>query len=631
MGCSSHQQQQKGCHSGKTLALILFSLILLILFGCTFSTSSTVKYIITTVAGKGGSVFGCADGTLALECGMKPFDVFVTATNEIYYSEYAAKRIMKIGQDGRVTTIAGGGNSTADNIPAVQSVIAWTMGVTVHPTTNDVYFTDVFGHKIRKVSGTTGIITTFAGTGGESSSGDGGPAINATMNRPFMLYLNHTTMEMFVAEANSQRIRKIFANGTITTIAGNGNFARGTEGGLAITSSMKTPSCVREAPNGDVFYMEINDSVLRRINKQTGILSTVAGTFSIGYNGDGIPARQASLSSPYGFVITDNGDIYIADMGNSRIRYIDAKSGNISTIAGISVSGFSGDGGIATDASIDRPSSLFRLPSGHIYIADFANNRIRLLTPTCDEGFVYISQNHSCIPLECFGINYNDTNVCSSHGKCIGIDRCTCHEDSIFYQDCSLLFVNSQNMLMTFSDIVLQAPINSVNIQVRFNHSRFLDFYNGREITVKVEIILNGQTITVKNQGINLANSTVTNLLVTLPTTISQPGNISAFIELWDVRTTMKISNRTQSLNSSQVVINNGPPIAVSSPSNNNNNPPIDTVAIAVGISVPFGILLIIFMIILIILIAILVLKKKKAKSSSTQHAATVNDMEMRE
>ncbi|KAF0981708.1 hypothetical protein FDP41_012365 [Naegleria fowleri] len=212
--------------------------------------------------------------------------------------------------NGTLITIAGNSTSSsyADNIPAVQARINLPTGIFVHPITQDVYFVDTFLNKVRKVSNETGLITTLAGTGAESSGGDDGPALNATIWRPWGLYLNHTTMEMFVTETYGEKIRKIFSNGTIIIIAGNGNVGQTGDGGLAIKAQLSNPTCVRQLPNGDVLFLDRYNNNLRRIDTN-GIIWTVAGLFSYGYNGDNIPATKANLYNPFEFTVAENGDI----------------------------------------------------------------------------------------------------------------------------------------------------------------------------------------------------------------------------------------------------------------------------------------------------------------------------------
>ncbi len=220
----------------------------------------------------------------------------------------------------------------------------------------------------------TSIITTFAGTGIDGDSGDGGPALSASFSYPCAMTIVPGG-EMYVCDRQNNKVKKIAIDGTITTIAGNGAYGFSNDGGAATNAELEFPGGVTVNNAGDVFVADINNNRIRTINS-AGIINTIAGTGTMGYNGDNIPATAAMLMIPYNLA-TDGSNIYFADAGNNRIRVINAEDGKIYTVAGNGVSGYSGDGSAATDASLNFPTGVALDKQGNLYIADFSNSSIR--------------------------------------------------------------------------------------------------------------------------------------------------------------------------------------------------------------------------------------------------------------
>ncbi len=232
---------------------------------------------------------------------------------------------------------------------------------------------------VRKLVYSTGVITTFAGTGAASYSGDGGLATQATFTTPSSI-VTDSSGNTYIEDSDNQVIRKIDSNGIITTIAGvagNGDWSG--DGGLATAAHIGNPTQLALDNSGNLLFVDYNNCVLRSINLSTSIISTLAGDHNcqIANSGDGGLATAASFYDPHGVVVDTLGNIYIADVG-SLIRKIDANTGIISTYAGTyNNPGYTGDGGLASAALLNAPVWLAVDRYNNLYIADSGNSSIR--------------------------------------------------------------------------------------------------------------------------------------------------------------------------------------------------------------------------------------------------------------
>lgn len=225
----------------------------------------------------------------------------------------------------------------------------------------------------------TSVVSTIAGNGVASSLGNFGLAVNASLNLPTAV-TQDALGNIFVVEAQGHRIRKIDLYGTITRVAGNGSSANTGDGGLAIDAAIGSPRAIRVTEDGTIYFNDFLNNVTRKIDP-AGIISTIAGTGIAGYSGDGGPATLAQLNGPRGLVIGNDGSIYISDSRNNVLRRI-WTDGKITTYAGTGSAGFSGDNGPATEAELNFPNFTDIDEQGNIYVADTTNNRIRKISVT---------------------------------------------------------------------------------------------------------------------------------------------------------------------------------------------------------------------------------------------------------
>jgi sugar lactone lactonase YvrE len=283
-----------------------------------------------------------------------------------------------VSGNGTIYTVAGTGAAafSGDGGKATSATLNTPTGLAVDAGGN-LYIADTGNHRIRKVS-PAGVITTIAGTGSGGFSGDGGPATAAQLLSPSGLALDGRG-GLFVADTGNNRVRHIAADGTITTVAGNGVEDQSEEGTPALEAALNEPAAVAVDGAGSLYVAE-RDRVLRIPGD--GRIHTVAGhLYDSGYNGDNLPGPAATLYDPQGLAVDAAGNVYIADSGTFRIRKV-GTDGIIRTVAGAGGNyEFGGDGGPATAALLNDPRGVALGSDGSIYFADHGNHRIRKVLP----------------------------------------------------------------------------------------------------------------------------------------------------------------------------------------------------------------------------------------------------------
>jgi large repetitive protein len=291
---------------------------------------------------------------------------------------------------GNTLPFAGNGNHldpVQDGIPALTAELDSPTSVAIDGAGN-VYIADSEHNRIRMVSEATGLISTFAGTGTASYTGDNAAATAATLNTPSGVALDGAG-NVYIADTGNNAIRRVDAvTHVITTVAGNGSGLPGFggDGTLAISGTvlLDGPQGISVDVAGDLYVADTNNQVVREVSVATGDINTVAGEYFGpfgngvgGYNGDGVAATAATLNLPYAVAFDAASDVLIADAGNNRIREINATTLKISTVAGDGTPGFSGDNAAATLAELNAPTGIALDPAGNLYIGDSQNNRVR--------------------------------------------------------------------------------------------------------------------------------------------------------------------------------------------------------------------------------------------------------------
>ena len=339
------------------------------------------SWIITTAVGTRGRGFAGDGGPAARALLNGPFDVGFDPGGNLYFSDTFNHRVRRVdARTGIITTCAGSGEAgySGDRGPAVGARLNEPYGIAVDKAAN-VYIADRHNHCVRRLDGTSGVVTTVAGNGAAGSAGDGGPASRPEMVEPNGLALDPAQRRLFIADVVDHRVRVVdLATGMISTFAGTGAAEHSGDGGPAAAAAVFGARAVKVAADGTVYILERQGSSLRAVDPRTGIITVFAGTGARGYGGDGGPAKDAVFDAPKEFALDPGGDILIVDTENHAIRRIYAATGIVETIAGGRKSG-EGDGGPAIAAGLGRPHGAVVGPDGAIYIGDTENHRIRKL------------------------------------------------------------------------------------------------------------------------------------------------------------------------------------------------------------------------------------------------------------
>ena len=340
--------------------------------------------MIETLAGTGEAGFGGDGGPASAASLSFPRSVATDSAGNVYIADTRNHRIRKIDPSGILSTFAGTGERyyrPSDDGQAASEVSLYYPAGVATDNAGNLYVVDSWNHRIVKID-PSGSTSTIAGTGDYGFTGDGGPAVEALLHSPAALAVD-SVGNIYVADSWNHRVRKIDPSGIISTIAGTGTRGFAGDGGPALRARLAYPSGVAVGAGGSVYVADGWNHRIRRIDT-SGTISTVAGTGDIGDSGDGGPASLAQLAYPAGVAADTAGNVYVisyvTETENHRIRRID-RSGTISAFAGSADEGYGGDSGPATEALLSYPTGVYADPSGSVYIADSLNDRIRVVRP----------------------------------------------------------------------------------------------------------------------------------------------------------------------------------------------------------------------------------------------------------
>lgn len=340
-------------------------------------TSRINTVLITTVAGNGTNGFS-GDGGFATNAALAgPVNVAVDGLGELFIADGTNCRVRKVDTNGIISTIAGNGTNrySGDGGLATNASLGQLLGL-AEDAVGNLFIADSLAERVRKID-TNGIITTVAGNGTRSFSGDWGQATNANLSIPASVALDNFG-NLYIGDTSNARVRKVDTNGIITTLAGNGGTGFSGDGGAATNANLGNPSALALSTDGRLFICAQTNDRVRRVDAK-GIITTVAGTGFFSYTGDGGQATNAGLGPPQGLASDPVGNLFISSSALVRVRKVDT-NGIITTITGNGKGGYSGDGGAATNASVANPQGLAVDGNGNLFIADTGNRRVRKVT-----------------------------------------------------------------------------------------------------------------------------------------------------------------------------------------------------------------------------------------------------------
>jgi sugar lactone lactonase YvrE len=328
--------------------------------------------IITTIAGNGTPGYS-GDGGPATAAELNyPYETKFDGTGDLYFTESNNYVVRKVDRNGIITTVAGNGSYGFSGIggPATSARLGTVYGLALDPAGN-VYFANWETQFCVLKVDLNGILTRFAGNGYRGFSGDGGPATQAELGGMYGLAAD-AAGNVYIADWDSNRIRKVDTQGIISTVAGGGS---GGDGGPATQAGLYEPTGAAFDAAGNLYIVDYGNQKIRKVDTN-GIITTIAGNGHAGFSGDGGPATQAELNKPDKVSVDAAGNVYIADGNNNRVRRVDT-NGTIITVAGNGDALSSGDGGPATKAGMGIPRGTATASSGMLYVADTGNNRVR--------------------------------------------------------------------------------------------------------------------------------------------------------------------------------------------------------------------------------------------------------------
>jgi streptogramin lyase len=351
--------------------------VLLATFASFASAAST--WTISTVAGTGVRGFSGDGGPATAAEINDPFGVVRGPDGALWFCEYGGQRIRKITRDGKITTVAGTGQVgyTGDGGPALQATFNKPHEIRFDAAGN-IFIADMVNQAIRRIDAKTGIITTFAGNRTKGYSGDGGPASAAALNNPHSIQFGPEG-DLYICDIGNHVIRRVnLRTGIITTFAGTGKAGDTPDGAPIAGTPLRGPRSLDFDRAGNLWLATREGNQVFRFNLKAGTIHHVAGTGKPGFTGNGGPAKEATLSGPKGIAIDADGNVWLADTESHSVRRFNARTGNLELMAGTGKKGNGGDGD-PLQCAMARLHGIFVDADGAVYIGDSEAHKVRVM------------------------------------------------------------------------------------------------------------------------------------------------------------------------------------------------------------------------------------------------------------
>lgn len=351
----------------------------LALFVALASFCSAATWTISTVAGTGVRGFSGDGGPATAAEINDPFGVVRGPDGALWFCEYGGQRIRKIARDGTISSVAGTGQVgyTGDGGPALQATFNKPHEIRFDAAGN-IFIADMVNQAIRRIDAKTGIITTFAGNRTKGYSGDGGPAHQAALNNPHSIQFGPDG-HLYICDIGNHVIRRVdMKTGVISTYAGTGKAGDTPDGAPIAGTPLRGPRSLDFDRAGNLWLATREGNQVFRFDLKAGRIHHVAGTGKPGFTGNGGPAKLATLSGPKGIAIDAEGNVWLADTESHSVRMINARTGTLDLMAGTGKKGNGGDGD-PLQCAMARLHGIFVDTDGAVYIGDSEAHKVRVM------------------------------------------------------------------------------------------------------------------------------------------------------------------------------------------------------------------------------------------------------------
>jgi len=334
---------------------------------------------VSTFAGNGQKGYSGDNGPATSSTMDNPFGVTRGPDGSIWFCEYTGQRIRKVTPDGKIHLVAGTGKVgyTGDGGPATEATFNLPHELRFGPKRGNLFIVDMQNHAVRKIDTKTGIITTVVGTGKPGYTGDGGPADQAQLTNPHSIQFD-ANGDLFICDIGNSVIRKVdMKSHVITTIAGTGKPGDSPDGAPVKGTPIKGPRSIDFDAAGNLWVCTREGNQVLKLDLKADKISIIAGNGKKGFTGNGGPAKLATLSGPKGVAFDTAGNAWIADTESHSIRMVDMKTGNLELKIGTGVKG-DGPDGDPLKCQLARPHGVFVDKDGSVYVGDSENHRVRV-------------------------------------------------------------------------------------------------------------------------------------------------------------------------------------------------------------------------------------------------------------